>query len=113
MENLSGVSFEHIGDQFVIRFTSDEDMIEFADPSTGEGFVNHITQAAASGIQSIQFDMAGITRINSALLGILVQVFKDVKPNGIDVRVINANPAIQKVMQLTRLTYFLHDEESG
>jgi anti-anti-sigma factor len=113
MENLSGVVFEQNGDIFVIRFMADEDMIEFADPETGETFISHIAQSTANGIQCIQFDMVGITRINSALLGLIVQVFKEVKPKGIEVRVVNTNPAIQKIMQLTRLTYLLQDNVSA
>lgn len=113
MDKLSGVVFEQNDNVFVVRLMADEDMIEFSDPETGEQFVSHITSASANGTTCVEFDMVGITRINSALLGLIVQVFKDVKPQGIDVRVVNANPPIQKIMQLTRLTYLLQNEDSA
>ena len=110
---LPSVCFEQNGADVIIKIRSDEDLIEFVDFETGQWFIEHVTSLTDTNSKRVMFDMNGLRKINSALLGLIVQICKEVNPQSIDVQVINVNPSIRKVMELTRLTHLLPDPEQN
>lgn len=109
---MQNVLFNHDDETLSISLESDNDLLDFGDPVVSEQFVEEVQRQAQESTRLIRFDVGGLSRVNSALLGIFVIIHKEFVPQGVDVKVANPNTSIRKVMELTRLTRLIEERQS-
>lgn len=110
MSKLNSLTITNENTQVLITFLSGDDLIEFSDPGVQNEFLQKVLSKISGDTNLVLFDMTNLPRINSAMLGVLVQMQKEVHGNNIPVQVKGANSTVRKVMELTRLQHFLIDE---
>ncbi len=108
-KHFSSLEFTVDQSTLTVLFTSQEDVLSVADPDIRVKIFQSILDHIDTGLEIVVLDLRELSRVNSAVLGFLVQLSKELEPKNMRFGVINACPSIVKVMELTRLSHFLLD----
>lgn len=70
-----------------------------------------INRMLDEGTLKVVIDLAGVTRMNSSGLGILINALNTYKKNGGDLKLANVAPVVQNLMTITKLNtlFDIHD----
>ena len=74
-----------------------------ADLHTAPILRDALSDAIASRAQAIVVDMSGVTFIDSMMLGVLLGAARTTGPQGIDLRIVVADPHVRRIFELTLL----------
>ena len=86
-------------------------MLDVGRPKIRVAMLEGILEQCGAETKTVLLDLANIERVNSAVLGLFVQLSKEMDERHVGFGVANVKSAIVKVMKLTRLTHFLVEEE--
>ena len=92
-------------------------VVEFADSRISEGSIVDAIQAALTQLlesdpqQKIVIDFQRVELMSSAMLGVLVRLYRDLAENGGRMVLCGLQPPIQKVFELTRLDQLFRIEK--
>ena len=101
----------------VIRREAGFVVVEFADSRISEGSIVDAIQAALTQLlesdpqQKIVIDFQRVELMSSAMLGVLVRLYRDLAENGGRMVLCGLQPPIQKVFELTRLDQLFRIEK--
>ena len=101
----------------VIRREAGFVVVEFAGPRISEGSIVDAIQATLTQLlegdpqQKIVIDFQRVELMSSAMLGVLVRLYRDLAENGGRMVLCGLQPPIQKVFELTRLDQLFRIEK--
>jgi anti-anti-sigma factor len=91
-----------------VRFTT-KDVMFFGDPEMASQFVLSIMDHLDDSVEQVVLTLDGLNRVNSAMLGVFVDLSKRLHQQNIRFGIRGINPAIRKILELTRLTDMVLD----
>ncbi|RJP35199.1 MAG: anti-sigma factor antagonist [Candidatus Omnitrophota bacterium] len=108
MENTAIYQVQKENSELRVCFVSNE-LAYFGDPEQSEQFVRDIIGQLTNEIGQLIMDLNALSHVNSSVLGVFVKLKKNLPDRDILYGIVGANPAIRKIMELTRLSWLLLD----
>ncbi|MBD3267569.1 STAS domain-containing protein [bacterium] len=108
MEASQSYKIEKQSSELEVHFVS-SNVIQFSDPEAAQALIQDVLEHDDASIEQVVFNVRELNRVNSAFLGIFVQMSKTLHNLDKSFGVRGANPAIRKIMELTKLTPMMLD----
>lgn len=108
MEAAKSYSIQKHNTDLEVKFIS-SNVMQFSDPEAAQSLIQDVLEHDDPTIERVVFNVQELNRVNSAFLGIFVQLSKTLQHLDKSFGVKGANPAIRKIMELTKLTPMIAD----
>lgn len=103
--------FSQEGATLRVLILSQPGLLDVGRPKSRVAMLERILEQCGEETKTVILDLGSIERVNSAVLGLFVQLSKELDARHVGFGVANVKSAIVKVMKLTRLTHFLVQED--